>query len=107
MIHKPPKPPGLVGASGEIIQFAPKPAAPPPGEGWTCALDMLKELIRDIESGEVAAPELIYVAMQTRDPNNPIRIARPAYNWFDPNIRQHSQLLLAALLEHHKLATFG
>lgn len=36
---------------------------------WT-PLEALKALVRDIEAGEIA-PEMVYVAMRVRDPDDP------------------------------------
>ena len=64
-----------------VVKLRAKPVPIESGEGeyWTSALDLLKELVHDIETGRVHAPEVIYVAMQTR--NEKGMIAHPAYSW--------------------------
>ena len=68
-------PPGVV-----PLRIKPVPIASGEGLHWTCAVDLLKELIHDIETGRVHQPDMIYVAMQTR--NEEDHVAHPSYNWF-------------------------
>ena len=70
--------------------------------GWQSALDCLKELVNDIETGRIAPPNLVFVALREPNPNNPHQARHPRYCW---TANQDTQkLLFAGLLEHHKLA---
>src|ERR1700688_3847304 len=70
-----------------------------PAPHWQSALDMLKELVNDIEKGRVSAPEIVYVAMQTRHSINRDMVATPAYHWAD---KQETGLALIGLLAKHQ-----
>jgi len=68
------------------------------GKHWTCALDMLKELVNDIEHGRCEAPDVIYVAMQTRHPKKPELVAYPSCCWSDS---RSNGLIMQGLLAKH------
>lgn len=74
-----PIPPG-----GKVIQFGkPAPLVAHDGEHWHSALDCLRELVSDIETGRVETPTMIYVAMQTSHPEKPQYKKYPSYCWSD------------------------
>lgn len=96
MTFRPRIPPG-----GKVIQFG-KPAAPitkHAGEHWNSALDCLKELVSDIETGRTDAPTMIYVAVQARHPEHPEMVKYPSYCWSEG---KSYGLAMVGLLEKHK-----
>lgn len=66
------------------------------GGHWGSALDCLKELVNDIEHGRVHVPDVIYIAMQTR--NDRSQVAYPSYCWSDGKT---DGLLMVGLLMQH------
>lgn len=84
----PANPPALVGI---------KPSAEPP---WTSVVDMLKTLIRDIESGTIPTPRVAYVAMQSVHPTNDALVNYPSYLFFPKDM--FSGLAVAGLLAKHQ-----
>jgi hypothetical protein len=83
------------------VLLYPKAAALREADGsyWKSALDCLKELVHDIENGEQAAPDVLYVAMQCVDPNNAARAAYPSYCWTS---LKSSTLVMSGLLARHQ-----
>jgi hypothetical protein len=97
-------PPG----SQKVVLINPKKNMITPHEGshWTCALDVLKELIIDIEAGRIQPPDLIYIAMQTRNPKDKALVAYPSYCWYPGGM---AGLAISGLLakHQHKVCMFG
>jgi len=87
---------------GEKKIIALKPNAPvkaADGSHWKSGLDMLKELVNDLEHDRLMAPEVVYVAMQSRHPVHREMVAHPSYCWTNQEI---GSLGMIGLLEKHK-----
>lgn len=84
-----------------VVALPPKPITDNEGMHWKSAVDVLKELINDIEHGRLQPPELIYIAMQTRHPERPELVQRPAYSWAPEDLKIQARLLMMGLLTHH------
>jgi hypothetical protein len=91
----------MIGTSPKITILHPKNNAitATDGSNWKSALDMLKELVNDIEKGRVSAPEIIYVAMQTRHSINRDMVAIPGYCWAE---QPGSGISMIGLLVKHQ-----
>lgn len=92
----PPIPPG-----GKILKFgkAPPPITKHAGGHWTTALDCLKELVSDIETGRVTPPSMVHISLQTKHPEHPEMVAYPSYCWSEGKTYG---LAMVGLLEKHK-----
>ena len=83
-----------------VSRIGPAPIQPGEGEHWTCALDLLKELIHDIETGRLEVPTQIYVAMETEHPTEPALKVYPSCAWSGQ--KSGSFLAYVGLLSLHK-----
>lgn len=95
-----------VGAAKPEPKPEPTPELQPEDDGsgaWKTPLDMVRELLKDLETGELAMPDMIYVAMRQSSGRNGSMQRFPSYFFSDLGI--NGRIGLAGLLERHKLGT--
>jgi hypothetical protein len=91
--------PSQILRDGKVISLRPHaPIVEHGGEHWKSALDCLKELVNDIETGRINAPTAVYVAMQTAHPEKPQYKSYPSYCWSG---EQTNGLFMLGLLTKH------
>ena len=89
----------LIPPSSKVISLRPHaPIVEHGGEHWKSALDCLKELVNDIETGRINPPTAVYVAMQTAHHEKPQYKSYPSYCWSG---EQANGLFMLGLLTKH------
>jgi hypothetical protein len=80
-IKKPRQPELILPAGVQRIEPQNNQMTPHDGEHWKSALDCLKELVIDIETGRIPPPSMVYVALRTHHPEDPNLVGYPSYCW--------------------------